>query len=104
MAEFNMSSFYCVEIMHAPDMEIENWNGSRRGLSFSDCRFHILDVSIVLEEEDRCCGGVTRRCETRENWVLTLFHHEGGPYDPHTEELPDSSELDRAGGPSFGDF
>ena len=30
--------------------------------------------------------------------------HEGGPYGPHTEELPDNSELARAGGPSFGDF
>ena len=35
---------------------------------------------------------------------LNPIQHEGGPYGPHTEELPDNSELARAGGPSFGDF
>ena len=37
---------------------------------------------------------------------LKPIQHEGGggPYGPHTEELPDNSELARAGGPSFVDF
>ena len=48
-----------------------------RALSFSNRQFHILGVFIVMEEEDRCCEGVTRRCETRENWVLFRFNNTG---------------------------
>ena len=49
--------------------------------------------------------GISKKQVVRpELQTVNPIQHEGGPYGPHTEELPDNSELARAGGPSFGDF
>ena len=37
--------------------------GGAQRLSFFKRLCHILDVFVVLEEDDRKCEGITRRCE-----------------------------------------
>ena len=52
-----------VSIVHATDMEIEIGIGEAQWLSFFKRPCHILGIFIVLEEDDRKCVCITRRCE-----------------------------------------